>query len=177
MALPYREFATWTLSDLAIRRDDGDRITFSGNHISHQYLLPVPSPGESDEQYAARSRAFRKSLPRRWDLSERLALAFEAFRRSGEDPYSAAHDALKILREAPVRKQAEYERNGIGYAYKPIDSRIGSTRRGHRTKRKKPGLTREERQIHTIRAQVYRFIRQHKNFAALFDEQFGGFRA
>lgn len=177
MAVPYREFASWTLNDLAIRETRDDRIIFAGNHISVQHVLPVRSHAETAEQFAARLWKFRKKLPRHSDFSERIALAFEAFVRSGQKTYSAAHLVLEILRSAPQRKKAEYEKQGIGYAYKRIDSPIGSTRRRHRTTRKKRGRTAEERQSETIRSQACRFIRKHENFEKLFEERLGAFRA
>jgi hypothetical protein len=97
--------------------------------------------------------------------------------RSGEKHQNAAHRILEILRVAPAKKKAQYERWGIGYAYKPIDSCIGSTRRGHRTTRKERGLTADELQAETIRTQACRFIRKHANFAALFDERMETFRS
>jgi hypothetical protein len=171
-----RNFATWTLEDLAIRKRQDDRINFEGNHVSAQFPLPVRLDDESAEQFSARSRRFWKRLPRQSDLSERLALAFEAFRRSGYKTFAAAHHTLEILREAPSRKRAEYDRLGIGYAYKPIDSALGATRRSRRRKRKKQGLTHDERQAESIRTQASRFIREHKNFDALFLERLGSFK-
>lgn len=176
MPVPYREFAAWTLFDLAIRERLDDRITYSGNHVSAQFLLPVRFAGETREQFAARTNEFLKSLPRHSDLSERLALAFEAFRRDGEKTYIAAVLVSEILQVAPAQKRTEYERRGIGYAYKPIDSVLGTTRRGRREKRKRRGISREERQVESIRAQATRFIHSHKNFEKLFLDRLGAFK-
>ena len=110
------------------------------------------------------------------DSSERLALAMKAFMLDGEKSFAAAHSILKNLRKAPAEKRAEYERQGIGYAFRSIDTPIGSTRRNHRTKRKKRGITLDERQAHTIRAQACRFIRKHKNFEFLLQSRLGSFR-
>jgi hypothetical protein len=77
MALPYRQFAFWTLSDLAIRETESDRITLRGNHISAQYALPTRSQEETAEQFAVRVRKFRRDLPRHSDSSERFALAMK----------------------------------------------------------------------------------------------------
>ena len=176
MALPYWEFATWTLRDQAIRENHKDRITFRGNHVSAQYVLPLRSDHETDKQFAARVRQFRKTLPRHSDRPERIALAFEAFVRAGEKTSFAARLILEILRTAPAAKRAEYQSRGIGYAYKPIEPWTGSVRRGRRTKRKKGQMTAEERRIESIRVQASRFIRRHKHFQALFDERFSSFR-
>jgi tetratricopeptide (TPR) repeat protein len=176
MPLPYTEFATWTLQDLAFRTKHDDRITFEGNHVSAHFPIPVRSANETDERFASRTADFWKSLPRLSDLSERLALAFEAFRRAGEKTYSAAHLVLKILEQAPAQKRAEYKSQGIGYAYKPIDSARENTRRGCRRKPKKQGMSHDERQAESIRAQASRFIRSHKNFDALFSSRLGSFR-
>jgi hypothetical protein len=110
-------------------------------------------------------------------FSERLAIALEALVRSGEKTYSAAHLILEISRRAAHEKLAEYQSRGIGYAYKPIDASIGSTRRGHRSKRKKRVRTIEEREAETIRTQACRFIRKHKNFEKLFDQRLGAYRS
>src|SRR5258706_4037619 len=139
MALPYRQFAIWTLSDLATMQTENDGITLRGNHISAQYALPTRSQEETAEQFAVRVRKFRKDLPRHSDSSERLALALKAFMLDGEKSFAAAHSILKILRKVPAEEKAKYERQGIGYAFRSIDTRIGSTRRNHRTKRKKRG--------------------------------------
>jgi tetratricopeptide (TPR) repeat protein len=176
MSLPCREFAIWTLSDLAIRESEDDRITFRGNHISGQYVLPVRSQEETAEQFAVRISKFQKSLPRHSDLSERLALAVKAFMLDGEKSFAAADLVREILSKAPAEKKAEYERLGIGYAFRPIDAPIGTTRRNHRTRRKKRGISPAERQAHTIRTQASRFIRQHKNFDVLLQSRLGSFR-
>jgi tetratricopeptide (TPR) repeat protein len=176
MPPPYSEFATWTLQDLAVRKKYADRITFEGNHVSAQCVLPVRWAGETPEQFVARKRKFWKDLPRHSDLSDRLALAFEAFRRAGENDYGAAYCVLKILREAPAQKRAEYERLGIGYAYRPIDSAFGATRRGRRQKRKRRRISPEERQAESIRAQASRFIRKRENYEALFLNRLESFK-
>src|SRR5580704_10339830 len=139
-------------------------------------MFPKRSHDETDEQFAMRVRVFRANLPRHSDSSRRLALAFRAFVLSGEKTYSAAHYILEILRAAPARKLQEYTRLGIGYAYKPIDSKIGSTNRGRRAKRKKRGLTRDEREAQTIRVQASKFIREHDDFDALFDRELALYR-
>jgi hypothetical protein len=176
MSPPYRKFASWTLSDLAIRASQGDRITFTGNHIFAQHPLPTRSPAETAEQFAARLRKFRNNLPRHTDLSERLALAVTALVRDGENTYAAADCVREILRNAPAEKKAEYDRDGIGYAFRPIDAPIGKTHRNRRTKRRKRGISPEEREAHVIRAQASRFIHKQKNFESLFQAQFGTFR-
>src|SRR3989442_765267 len=103
MPLPYREFAGWILSDLAERTETeyADRIVFSGNHIYCQIMLPVQAENETRGQFASRSKDFRTRLPRRSDLSRRIALAMEAFGRAGEKTWSAASlilEELKVLR-------------------------------------------------------------------------------
>lgn len=177
MSVSYRTFAIWTLHDLAIRQNDrGNNIVFSGNHVSTQYARPVRSPGETHAMFALRLKQFHKAIPRRSDLSERLALALHALVLDGEKTFAAANHILHSLRNAPTKKKAEFERLGIGYAYKPIDSWIGATRRGRRETRKKRRLNPEIRCTETIRAQAYRFIREHENFAALFDQRIAYFR-
>jgi hypothetical protein len=150
-------------------------VVFEGNHVSRQYILPIRGPAESPEQFAERKREFWKTLPRGSDLSERLALAFAALTRI-EEPKAAAYDILEILRKAPAAKREYYESRGIGYAYRPINSALGTTRRGHRKNGKKQGLDEEIRQAETIRVQASTFIKSHKNFDALFRDRLGSFR-
>lgn len=176
MALPYTEFGIWMLSDLAIRKRVGNRITFAGNHVSDQRLLPRRSPEETSEQFTARKLKFDKSLPRHSDFSERIALAMRAFMLAGENSYAAAYRIFENLLELPAKKKAEYEAAGIGRAFEPIDPPIGSTRRNHRTMTKSPGISADERQVHSIRTQAYRFIGKHKDFEALFQRKMGSFR-
>jgi hypothetical protein len=172
----YRAFATSTLHDLAIRKRLPDRVVFDGNDVSRQFLLPVPGPAETADQFAERMRGFWKTLPRRSDLSERLALAYTALTQI-EEPKAAAYDILEILRKAPAAKREFYESCGIGYAYKRINSALGTTRRGHRKKRKRKGLNKETRQAETIRVQAITFIKRHTNFDALFRDRLRSFRS
>ena len=167
MAVPYREFAIWTLHDLAIKEKTADRIVFDGNYVSEQHAVPMSQAGEAPEHFAARMRRFWKALPRHSDLSERLARAFEALQHV-EEKKAAAYDILTILRGAPADERALHETRGIGHAYKPINSAFGTTRRGRRTKRKKRGLGVDYRQAESIRVQASKFIRHHTNFEALF---------
>ena len=90
MPLPYREFAAWILSDLSERTETeyADRITFSGNYINEQWVLPVRAENETAEQFALRLKEFHKLIPRHSDLSTRIALAVEAFVRAGETKWS-----------------------------------------------------------------------------------------
>jgi len=172
----YREFAQWMLNDLAIREAASDRITFRGNHVSAQYPLPVRFQGETAEQFATRLLRFRKSLPRQSDSSERLAIAMKALMLAGEKSFAAADLVREILSYAPAEKKAEYESLGIGYAFRPIDPPIGTTRRSHRRNIKKAGVSPEVRQAESIRSQASRFIKQHPNFEALFQLRLGSFR-
>jgi hypothetical protein len=172
----YREFAKWMLHDLAIREAVSDRITFRGNHVSTQYPLPVRLQGETAEQFATRLSRFRKSLPRHSDSSERLAIAMKALMLAGEKSFAAADLVREILSYAPAEKKAEYESQGIGYAFRPIDPPIGTTRRSYRRSIKKAGSSREVRQAESIRAQASRFIGRHPNFEALFQSRLGSFR-
>src|SRR5580698_9908892 len=98
----YREFAKWTLKDLAFREAESDRITFRGNHVSAQYPLPVRLPGETSEQFATRLSKFRKSLRRYSDSSERLAIAVTALMLDGEKSFAAADLVRETLRSAPA---------------------------------------------------------------------------
>ncbi len=176
MPLPYRNFATWTLQDLALRRRTRNAIIFEGNHSSAHFPLPVREEGESLSRFRLRRRTFLDELPRESDFSERLALAFRALCLSGLKQYSAADDILAILLAAPAEKKAGYEASGIGYAYKPIDSNRGSTKRGWRRKRKKRGVSMAERQADAIRSQANRFIRSHNDFDGLFHRKLEYFR-
>jgi len=177
MALPYKEFATWTLRDQATRLKQEGRIEFRGNHIGIQYAVPVPSQGETSGEFAARLRDFWKEIPRHSDRSQRIALAFNALVLSGAKGFAAAHEILKILQTAPSAKRAEFQSWGIGYAYRPIEPWTGSPGRSYRKQKKIRDVTLEERQTEAIRVQASRFIRTHVNFDGLFDMWFGLFRA
>jgi T5orf172 domain len=176
MPLSYRQFAIWILSDLAIRKAEPDRITFTGNRVCSQHLLPTRLEKETATQFAIRLQEFRKGLPRYSDASERLALAVKAFMLDGEKSFAAAQSVLRILGKMPAEKRAEYERQGIGYAFRPIEMLIGRTRRNRRTRKKKHDKTPEESQADTIRAQASRFIHNRKDFEALFQRRLGSFR-
>jgi hypothetical protein len=176
MPLSYRQFAIWVLSDLAVRKAEHDRVTFTGNHVCSQRLLPTRLEGETAKQFAVRLQEFRKGLQRYSDASERLALAVKAFMLDGEKSFAAAHSVMEILRKVPAEQKAEYERQGIGYAFRPIEMLIGKTRRNRRTKKKKHDKTPEELQAETIRTQASRFIHNHKDFDALFQRRLGSFR-
>jgi hypothetical protein len=176
MPLPYRKFGNWQLSDLAIRKTEKDRVTFTSNGMCAQFLLPLRLPGETNREFAPRKTKFQKRLPRHSDFSSRIALALRAFMLSGEDSYGAAYTILKKLRTAPAKEKREYERAGIGHAFRPVNFPLGSTRRNRRTTRKKRGVSTEERLVHTIRTQAYRFIRKHKNFEKYFRDSFDSYR-
>src|ERR1019366_510111 len=134
MALPYRKFATYMLADLAerVKATDGDRVTLDGSHVSRQLVWPVRGQKETPEEFRIRKLNFRRDVPRGHDLSHRLAMAHEALVRAGEKSWNAAK---LILENTPEQ----------------ITSKIGTSRRSHRTKRKKTGLSRCEREIETIR--------------------------
>jgi hypothetical protein len=177
MTLLHRKFATWVLSDLAIREIKHDRIAFTGNRISTQQPFPIRLPEEPDKEFLVRLAKFRKTLPRHSDLSERLALAVKAFRLAGEKAYAAADRVRKILRKAPMKMKAQYEQLGIGHAFRSIEAPIGTTRRNRRTKRKKRGISAEVRQAESIRTQASRFTKDHKNnFDHLFQTRLGSFQ-
>jgi hypothetical protein len=177
MPPPYRDFAIWTLSDLAVRKTEDDGITFTGNHICAQHTLPTRTENESDEQFAARLRLFRSRLPRHSDSSERIALATRALMLAGEKAYIAA-DIIRVwLKELPAKKKLEFENAGIGYAFRPVVFPIGSTRRNRRTKARKSTLSPEESETETIRVQAAEFIRTHKNFDGLFQRKFDSYWA
>jgi hypothetical protein len=179
MALPYREFASYLLRDLALREQSKyrDRITFSGNHISHQYQIPVRGQNETVDQFAARREAFRRMLPRHSDLTFRMAMAMEACRRVGDTTLAAAtyvRDQLRKLRQFTATRRLELGRLGI--PYKRIKSMVGRTHRGRRSRRKQHGLTPTDREAETIRSQVSRFRRRFEGFEQRFEAEFSRYR-
>jgi hypothetical protein len=177
MNLPYSEFGRWILNDLATRTTENGIVIFAGNHICIRNSPPTRAEGETNEQFAFQMDQFRKNLRRGSDASERLALAAKAFMLAGETNwFAAAHSVLKLVRSLPSEKKAEYESQGIGYAFRPIDMPVGTTRRNRRTKEKKQNKTVEELQADSIRAQVSRFINNHPDFERLFERHFGEFR-
>lgn len=177
MTLSFRQFARWILYDLATRTTENGVVTFAGNHICVRHSPPTRAAGETDEQFVFRRDQFRKKLRRGCDAKERLALAAKAFMLAGETKwFTAAHSVLKLVRILPAEKKAEYESQGIGYAFRPIEMPIGTTRRNRRTKKKKHDKTLEELQTESIRVQVSRFIGDHPDFNGLFERHFGEYR-
>jgi hypothetical protein len=176
MAVSYREFDTWILSDLAVKETANDRVAFVGNRISAQHPFPIRLEDESDREFSARVAKFKASLPRHSDLSERLAIAVRALMLDGEKAFGAADLVREILCKVPAEVRAQYEELGIGYAFRSIDTPIGTTHRNRRTKRKKAGTSPEVRQAESIRAQASRFTNDHKNFEVLFQSWLGCFQ-
>jgi hypothetical protein len=180
MPLPYSEFATWTLSDKAVRqaKKDRNRIIFVGNHISRQYEVPIRAANEIEEQFEVRLSSFWRNLPRHDDFSLRLAVATESFIRAGQSPWEAAcsvHDVLQTIPALTASYRAESRRLGIPYSR--IRLPIGATSRGRRRKRKKRGFSVSYRQVETIRAQVSRFNRRYPGVARQeFESSFSSYR-
>jgi len=179
MALIHTSFAGYVLSDLAVRAPGGtDRIILRGNHVSWQIQIPVRGEDEGREEYAARCKEFRKQVPRGSDLSLRLALAHEYYLRHGFSGWGAAYlvvteawpEALRFAAE----ENAEYR--NVGVRLQTVKRRIGTSRRGHRTKRKRDGFSALDRQVETVRTQVARFKSKHPEFDKLFEAEFRGFR-
>lgn len=128
MPLPYREFAAWILSDLSERTETeyADRITFTGNQINEQFVLPVKMEKETAEQFALRLKQFQKLIPRYSDLSTRMAFAVEAFVRAGETKWSAASlvwDQLERVPKLSAEEQLRWAKLGI--SHKQIKPAIG----------------------------------------------------
>ena len=180
MAATYRIFPVYVLSDLAVRdARESDRITFNGNHLSHQIVLPGRADNETAEAYAVRCKEFRSRLARRWDLSRRLALAHEYYVRQGWSTWKAAHlvftEALPEARRFAAAERVEYAKLGI--PCRPVKPSIGTSRRGHRTKRKRPGFSRRDRRIETIRTLASRFKQKCASFDRLYTSTFGAWRS
>ncbi len=179
MPLPYREFAAWILSDLSERTETeyADRITFSGNHITEQFVLQVKAENETKEHFVLRFKELWKYIPRHSDLSARIAFAVEAFFRAGETKWSAASLVLDQLERLPkLSAQEQLRWAKLGIPHKQIKPAIGTTRRGRRSKRKKTGFTAYYRQVETVRTQASRFRRKHTNFETLFESKFEIYR-
>lgn len=185
MSLPYREFSSYVLGDLAVRAEQQehiDRITFYGNHVSRQFVKPRKEDFETSEAFALSMKEFRKRLPRHSDQSYRLALAFEAFTRAGEKDESAADLIWEEMKRAPARSAKEQERwaeVGIQIPHKPTQFNIGATRRGRRTKRRRRVISPIDPNpcVATIRVQASRYISEHMDFEHRFNTEFGAFRS
>lgn len=181
MALPYREFGTYFLRDLAETAKSStrpDRITLDGNQVSRQFILPVRGELESEDDFAARLAAFKRDLPRGSDHAYRLAISHEAFRRAGEKDYAAAACVLDVLKGLPTASADDRRRwANRGVSHKPIKSRIGTTRRGRRRKRRKPVLFADYRLIESIRSEVSRYKSRHSNFDQAFEKEFSLYRS
>ena len=180
MALNYREFGVYFLCDLAesVSHPGADRMTLNGNQVSYHFIFPTRGERESQDEFAARVRNFRGDLPRGSDHPYRLAIAHEAFMRSGDNAFGAAfclHEELKKLPTSSERSRRQWAKRGI--THKLIESKIGSTRRGRRRKRKKPESVPDYRTIETIRCEVSRYKSRHANFAQAFENEFNLYRS
>lgn len=155
-------------------------ITFTGNHMRLTFTVPVRGEHESTEEFRSRQKEFFSRLPRASTASQVLALAHEAFVRSGAKDEAAAELTLTAL--ARVTGWSLEDRDL--YAQFPFKTplnwivfkhRIGITRRSHRTRRKKSVLRERERNVNTIRTQVSRYKRGHQHFDQLFQSWYGSY--
>ena len=180
MALPFRKFACYILRDLSqrVKTTDNDRATLNGNQISRQFVWPVRGERETQEKFTARMAKFRSDVPRGADQAYRLALAHEAFVRAGDNAFGAAvgvQEELKRLPGLSARDQVRWAKLGI--SHKPLRPKIGTTRRGRRTKRKKTGYPAYDRQVEMIRSEVSRYKRKHADFDQAFVKEFVLYRS
>jgi len=180
MALNYREFAVYVLCDLAesVSQSGADRTTLNGNQVSYHFIRPTRGERESQDEFAIRVKTFRRDLPRGSDHPYRLAIAHEAFMRTGDNAFGAAarlHEELKELPVSSERSRLQWAKRGI--THKVIESKIGGTRRGRRRKRKKREPIPEYRTIETIRCEVSRYKRRHANFAQAFQNELNLYRS
>jgi hypothetical protein len=161
MDVPYKEFAGYILDGFAerVEKSKKDAVILNGDHVSRQFVLPVRREPETLEAFEARMVDFRKLLPRGNDQSYRLALAHEAFIRAGEGPSLAA---LSVFQELEKRPQVKFK--------------IGTTRRGRRRKKKRPGFSATTRKVEMIRAEVSRYKREHEDFTGAFAKELGLYR-
>ena len=180
MALSFRKFARYILRDLSqrVKTTDTDRVTLNGNQISRQFVLPVRGERETQEEFTSRMVKFRRDVPRGTDQAYRLALAHEAFVRAGDNAFVAAVRVLEKLKKLPglsARVRALWAKLGI--SHKPLRPKIGTTRRGHRTKRKKTGYPAYYRQVEMIRSEVSRYKKKHADFDQAFAKEFVLYRS
>src|SRR6516165_9906454 len=118
MALNYREFAVYALCDLAesVSQPGADRMTLNGNQVSYHFIFPTRGEREPEDEFASRVKKFRRDLPRGSDHSYRLAMAHEAFMRSGENAFGAAvsvHEELKKLTDSSKESRSQWATRGI----------------------------------------------------------------
>jgi hypothetical protein len=180
MALPFRKFACYVLRDLSerVKTTDDDRVTLNGNQISRQFVLPVRGERETQEEFAARMVKFRSDVPRGTDQAYRLALAHEAFVRAGDNVSVAAVRVLEELKRLPgLSERDRVLWDKLGISHKPLRPKLGTTRRGHRTKRKKTGYSACYRQVEMIRSEVSRYKKKHKDFDQAFAKEFVLYRS
>jgi hypothetical protein len=160
-------------------QERADRVIFKGNRVSYHFMKPRQDDAECPEVLLARMAEFRRRLPRHSDQPYRLALAFEALRQAGEKAWSAANLIWEALQELPAssrKEQRQWAKLGIPIQFKVPKYSIGSTKRGHRTKRKRRGIPNYHRRAETIRAQACRFKSQHPDFRRRIDAEFAAFR-
>lgn len=157
----YQDFASWVLSDLAVRvtEPNGWPVVFVGNHIQHVYVD-------------------RTQAPRHSDYSIRLALAMESYKRAGEVQSTALSLVFEGLQKASANPPAvAAELNAIGKAYPRPDFPMGKTKRSNRTRPKRTGWPPIARSLESLRTQVARYRRTHPEFQSRFEMWFGAFVA
>src|ERR1035438_6448600 len=174
MALPFRKFARYVLRDLSqrVKTTDNDRVTLNGNQVSRQFVWPVRGERETQEKFTSRIVKFRSDVSRGTDQAYRLALAHEAFVRAGDNVSVAAVRILEKLKKLPglsARVRVLWAKLGI--SHKLLWPKIGTTRRGHRTKRKKIGYPAYYRQVEMIRSEVSRYKKKHADFDQAFAKE------
>jgi hypothetical protein len=102
---------------------------------------------------------FRKLPPRGSDQSYRLALAHEAFMRTGEGPSEAA---VSVFQELEKRPQIKFK--------------IGTTRRSRRNKKEPPDFLPTDHKVEVIRTEASRYKREHADFPGAFAKELSLYR-
>jgi hypothetical protein len=188
LAASYRRFTTWALQNIGYRDlTDVRACVFSGNHVGFRFYPPVREKEEPSIRFQQRRKEFLSRIPRGSTLSMSLALADEAYRGCGCTQRTAARLTLKELRSVQrfsiEHRQGLYKQMGISWF--ELNHSIGTSRRSHRTKRRKSILTTAEQQRmaltgdfrtearlrneESVRGLINRFCQKQQNFNQLFE--------
>ena len=170
MGATYRGFMAWILERVTyrVKTGRGESAVFRSNRVARTYSWPVQRGDENDEAYRGRKREFQ--VPRGSDLSLMLALADEALQKEG---YKSDYSTRVILTEleALARKsgwnEEEYRKRHIPWL--AFRNPFGSSNRSRRSNPVKSSLSKFERSCETVRTQVARYKKKHKDFDKEFD--------
>lgn len=117
------------------------------------------------------SAAWRKTLPRGNTFPEAIAYTYETIARFSSSSEKPAWELLGLVEELPdvlnsYQRRSQQER--INWQLRRLLPTVGTSKRRHRTRRKKRGVMREERKAERLRTAALRYRRRHPDFDGKF---------